>query len=356
MTIQKRKEILMLTDGNCDNASARIRAFQYIPFFESAGYQVTPIARVPLRPANLISKYTAFPVLKRWYFVRVVLAILFRKWDVVFIQRIFISKGLLKVLNKRSIPIIYDIEDAIYINSKRKANRQKTAEMVRYASRVIVSTNYLVDFCLEYGQKPEIIPSPVETDRIRPSVGTQDPVLTIGWIGSPWTSGFLEVIDRPLKRLAEKYTFRFLTVGAKSDYKIGGVNHITKPWVFEDENENISQMDIGVMPLPDNDWTRMKGGYKLLQYMSAAIPCVASPVGVNQSIVKHGVNGFLASGEDDWYKELEKLINDPLLRRRLGENGRKDAVELYSREVCFEKLLTVIHSMQDAKLASIANR
>ena len=92
-----------------------------------------------------------------------------------------------------------------------------------------------------------------------------------------------------------------------------------------------------------------------MQYMSAAIPCVASPVGVNQSIVKHGVNGFLASGEDDWYHELEKLINDPQLRRRLGENGRKDAVELYSREVCFEKLLTVIQSTQETKLTSIAN-
>ncbi|NEW80896.1 MAG: glycosyltransferase family 4 protein, partial [Mariniphaga sp.] len=151
--------------------------------------------------------------------------------------------------------------------------------------------------------------------------------------------------EKPLQRLAEKYTFRFLTVGARPDYKILGINHVAKAWIFEDENENIGQMDIGLMPLPDTDWTRMKGGYKLLQYMSAGIPCVASPVGINQSIVKVGQNGFLASSEEEWYSELEKLITDTELHIRLGINGRRDAIELYSRKVCFEKLLKIIQKL-----------
>ena len=344
MSVQKKKGMLMLTDGNSDNASARIRALQYIPFFEAQGYNVTHIPRVPKRPSSLIRKYTVFPVLKRWYSLKMFLAIVLGKWDIVFIQRIFVRKRLLELLNSRSIPIIYDFDDAIYINPKRPENRDKTANMVRYANKVIVSTEYLNEFCNYYGQEPIIIPSPVETDRIRPCEKQKDQILTIGWIGSPWTSGFLELIEKPLQRLAEKYTFRFITVGARSDYKILGINHIAKPWVFEDENENIGLMDIGLMPLPDNDWTRMKGGYKLLQYMSAGIPCIASPVGINQSIVKVGQNGFLASSEDEWYLILEKLICDQELRIRLGLNGRRDAVELYSREVCFETLFSTIKS------------
>ena len=335
----------MLTDGNSDNASARIRALKYIPFFESQGYNVTHIPRVPQRPSNQISKYTVFPILKRWYSLKMFLSIVLGKWDLVFIQRIFINEYLLKRLKKSSIPIVYDFDDAIYINQKRPENREKTANMVRYASKVIVSTEYLKEFCLSCGQKPEIIPSPVETDRIRPSEKNQDQIITIGWIGSPWTSGFLELIEKPLQRLAEKYTFRFLTVGARPDYKILGINHLAKLWVFEDENENIGLMDIGLMPLPDNDWTRMKGGYKLLQYMSAGIPCVASPVGINQSIVKVGQNGFLASTAEEWYLTLENLICDRELRIRLGSNGRKDAIELYSREVCFERLLKSIKTI-----------
>ena len=337
--------MLMLTDGNSDNASARIRALQYIPFFKAQGYNVTHIPRVPQRPSNLVSKYTVFPLLKRWYSLKIFLFIILGKWDLLFVQRIFISEYFLKHLKKSSIPIVYDFDDAIYINPKRPENRDKTANMVRYANKVIVSTEYLNEFCNYYGQEPIIIPSPVETDRIRPCEKQKDQILTIGWIGSPWTSGFLELIEKPLQRLAEKYTFRFITVGARSDYKILGINHIAKPWVFEDENENIGLMDIGLMPLPDNDWTRMKGGYKLLQYMSAGISCVASPVGINQSIVKVGKNGFLASTAEEWYLTLEKLICDRELRIGLGSNGRRDAIELYSREVCFEKLLKSIKTI-----------
>src|ERR1035437_8640732 len=105
MTIQKKKGMLMLTDGNLDNASARIRAIQYIPFFESQGYSVTHIPRIPKRPTNPFLKFTVFTVLKRWYSYKMVLAILFGKWDTVFIQRIFISKYLLKIFINRSIKI-----------------------------------------------------------------------------------------------------------------------------------------------------------------------------------------------------------------------------------------------------------
>lgn len=345
MAIQKKKRMLILTDGNRDNASARIRAIQYIPFFENAGYKVTHIPRVPLRPSNRIARYTCFPILKRWFILKMGFYILFRKWDIVFIQRVFISKNLLKQLNNRSIPVIYDFDDAIYIHPERPENREKTTNMVRHATKVIVSTGFLNEFCNSCGQKPEIILSPVETDRIRPSVKQPDQTMTIGWIGSPSNAVHLALIEGPLKKLAYKYSFRFLTVGANPEYKISGINYVAKPWSFDDENEDIGEMDIGIMPLIDTEYTRMKGGYKLLQYMSAGIPCVASPVGINQSIVKPGENGYLASTEDEWYSVLEKLINDQELCTKMGKNGRKDTIEFYSREVCFENLLKIINNI-----------
>jgi glycosyltransferase involved in cell wall biosynthesis len=153
---------------------------------------------------------------------------------------------------------------------------------------------------------------------------------------------FLAVVEKPLQKLAAKYSFRFLTVGTATDYRIAGVDHEARPWVFGNENNDLGQMDIGIMPLPDTDFARMKGGYKLLQYFSAGIPCVASPVGINQTIVKPGENGFLASNHDEWYNILEKLIVNPQLRTALGKNGRNEAIEFYSRKVCFLKLLTVV--------------
>jgi glycosyltransferase involved in cell wall biosynthesis len=104
-------------------------------------------------------------------------------------------------------------------------------------------------------------------------------------------------------------------------------------------------MDIGIMPLPDDDFTRAKGGYKLYLYMAAGIPCVASPVGINRTIIRNGENGFLATTEEEWIGALRKLLLDPPLRIRMGHAGRNDAVTCYDRAVCFEKLLERVNKL-----------
>jgi glycosyltransferase involved in cell wall biosynthesis len=342
MVSEERNRMLILTDGNSDNASARIRAIQYIPFLIQQGIQVRLIPRIPKKSSVLINRFCIFPLLKRWYYLKRSFALIFKRWDIVFIQRTFIKKRYLKILKKRNSLVFYDFDDAIYINPQKPSNRKKTATMIRYSDEVIISTEFLKGFCIDNHKEPVIIPSPVETDRIKPSVKSSEHILTIGWIGSVWTTGFLEIIESPLKKLAKDHNFRFLTVGAKPDYQIEGIVHLSKPWNLEEENERIAEMDIGIMPLPDTKFARSKGGYKLFQYMAGGIPCVASPVGINSSIIKPGVNGFLASSEDEWFEQLEKLINNSSLRSELGNNGRKDALELYSREVCFEKLLSLI--------------
>jgi len=342
MVLKDKKRMLLLTDGNIDNASSRIRAMQYIPYLRQNNIEVFLIPRIPEKSNKLIWRFCFFPLLKRWYSLKRLFAIEFKHWDYVFIQRTFIGESLLKLLKKRNIPVFYDFDDAIYINPVRPSNRERTATMIKYADEVIVSTDFLEDFCIGNDKNPVIIPSPIETDRIKPAVKASHRIPTIGWIGSVWTTGFLDVVENPLKRLAKTHSFRFLTVGAKSGYRIDGIEYDSKPWSLNEENERIGEMDIGIMPLPDTEYARSKGGYKLLQYMSGGIPCVASPVGINSSIIRPGVNGYLASTEDEWFEILEKLLNDPELRSQLGNQGRTDAIELYSREVCFEKLMKVI--------------
>ena len=346
MASVKGKRILMLTDGNIDNASGQNQGYSIHSFFRNTRVTVSvTFPELPQKPLHSFAKYFTFPVLKRCYNLKMVCAILFCRFDIVFIQRVFIKEYLLKLLNKRSISVIYDFDDAIYINAKRPENRLQTITMIRNATKVIISTDYLSAFCLDNGKVAELINSPVETERIKPSVKSSEHIVTVGWIGSPWTSGFLDIVEKPLQRLAQKYNFRFLTIGARQDYTISGVVHVAEPWRYEEENENIGSMDMGIMPLPDTDYAQMKGGYKLMLYMSAGIPCVASPVGINQSIVKPGENGFLASNEEEWYEKLEILLNNAELRVKLGSSGRQNAIELYSREVCFNKLLNIIQEL-----------
>jgi glycosyltransferase involved in cell wall biosynthesis len=333
----KKLKLLMLTDGNSDQASARIRAIQYIPMLEEAGYSVSFIPRVPLKIANPLLKYTYFPFMKRILWVKRYFALYFQNWDVIYIQRLFINESALIKITRKS-RLIFDFDDAIYLNNKNKTANNKAANMVRYADQVIVSTPWLNDFCLSSGKNATVIPTPVETDIIKPSLKKSGKRLVIGWIGSSWTTNYLNVVEPVLQQLSKEIDFEFLTVGAKPGYSIVGVNHKNMPWKSGIEAEALTKIDIGIMPLPDEDYARAKGGYKLYLYMAAGIPCVASPVGVNTSIIKNGESGFLAASVDEWLDALKLLLHESVLRQSMGQVGRQQAIDLYDRKVCFSQL------------------
>ena len=101
-------------------------------------------------------------------------------------------------------------------------------------------------------------------------------------------------------------------------------------WKQETEIEDLSKIDIGIMPLPDDEWSKGKCGFKLLQYMALRIPSVASPVGANANIITHEAEGLLCSGTEEWVEAIERLINDPGSRERMGEAGRKKVEQYYS--------------------------
>ena len=101
-------------------------------------------------------------------------------------------------------------------------------------------------------------------------------------------------------------------------------------WSYESEVQDLQTADIGVMPLFDDEWARGKCGLKLLQYMAVGLPALASPVGVNRDIVRHGENGFLAATEEEWHRHLAALCRSSELRRRIGEAARATVHAQYS--------------------------
>jgi glycosyltransferase involved in cell wall biosynthesis len=102
------------------------------------------------------------------------------------------------------------------------------------------------------------------------------------------------------------------------------------PWRLDTEVEDLRAFDVGLMPLSDDEWSRGKCGLKALQYMALGIPAVVSPVGVNTTIVRDGVNGFYASTEEEWIDRIALLLEDEPLRRSLGEEARRTVEESYS--------------------------
>jgi glycosyltransferase involved in cell wall biosynthesis len=144
--------------------------------------------------------------------------------------------------------------------------------------------------------------------------------------------------------MAARASIACVAIGAREDQVADGP-FLAKPWSEADEVRSLKGLDIGIMPLPDEPWTRGKCGYKLIQYMASGLPVVASPVGVNGDIVRHGENGFLASTEREWNEALSRLIADPDLRRRMGALGRRRVEREFSLKVQAPRLERLVRSV-----------
>jgi glycosyltransferase involved in cell wall biosynthesis len=156
--------------------------------------------------------------------------------------------------------------------------------------------------------------------------------MTIGWSGSFSTIQHLDTLREALTNLAGSEQFRLRVIGTP-EYTLDGVDVESMPWRADTEVADLSAIDIGIMPLPDDGWSKGKCGLKALQYMALGIPTICSPVGVNSTIIEDGVNGYLAGSNADWISKLKVLIHDGTLRERIGLAGRETVEQKYSAKV-----------------------
>jgi glycosyltransferase involved in cell wall biosynthesis len=173
-------------------------------------------------------------------------------------------------------------------------------------------------------------------------------VPTVGWSGSFSTVQHLDTIRDVLKELAATEQFRLRVIGTPT-YKIPGVDTEAMQWRSATEIEDLGEIDIGLMPLPDEDWSRGKCGLKALQYMALGIPTVCSPVGVNSTIIQDGVNGYLADTPEEWINVLKRLLHSPELRREIGLAGRKTVEDEYSGRVVAPRVAEIFRSAAKSK-------
>jgi glycosyltransferase involved in cell wall biosynthesis len=326
--------------------SQRYRVEAFLPWLERRGIQVRydwVLDRGDLR----IFYGTHGPLIKAtiaaraaWRRLRSVLRA--RDIDVFLVQReaFFLGDAWSEWLAHVRAPIVYDFDDAIWIRAVSDANRrfawlknvEKIPRVVRMAHTVIAGNEYLADWARAHARNVTVVPSCVDTDRFlpgarRPGGGT----VTIAWSGSPSTIEHLRPLLPVLERIQAAY-------GGRVHIRVMGDPAFTHPplgirgeaWSAQAELGLLREMDIGLMPLPDDEWTRGKCGLKGLVSMAMGAATVMSPVGVNTEIVRHGENGFLPATDEDWFAVLSRLVEDDALRRRVGAAGRDTVVERYS--------------------------
>lgn len=265
------------------------------------------------------------------------------KYDIVFVQREAVMIGSTffeRRIKKSKAKFIFDFDDSIWLMDTSEGNRkfewmknpEKTARNIRYADMVFAGNAYLADYARHYNKNIRIIPTTIDTDVYKPQGRESDPQkIVIGWSGSITTIKHFEFAIDFLKQIKAKYGNRVeIKVIGDGTYENVELGVKGLPWIAAKELGDLNSFDIGIMPLPDDEWAKGKCGLKGLQYMALEIPTIMSPVGVNTEIIEQGKNGFLATGTKQWVECLEQLIESTSLRERMGKEARKTVEERYS--------------------------
>jgi len=358
------KKILFLSPYPVDKApSQRLKYEQYFSIFENSGYEITTksfvsekLWKILYLQGFIIQKlfFTKLGYIKRFFTLFSI-----RKYDIIYVHLWVTPIGppIFEWLTiKLAKKVVYDIDDMVFLGHSSDANKlwrnlkgkSKMIYLMKKANHVITCTPKLDEFVHQFNLNTTDISSTVDTtNRYQPinNYENKHPIV-LGWSGSHSTSKYLYLLSDVLKKLTSKYDFKLIVMG-DSSFKIEGVNIEAYEWKESIEIDTLQKFDIGLYPLPDEEWVYGKSGLKAIQYMSLGIPTIATAIGANFRIIENNKNGFLVKPNNfnEWEQKIEKLITNASLRKQLGEAARKTIIEKYSLKANKEKYLTVFNSI-----------
>ncbi|WP_192821704.1 glycosyltransferase family 4 protein [Rufibacter sp. LB8] len=326
--------------------SQRLKYEQYYSYFEDAGYEITTSSfiddqfwSIVYKPGNVFKKiiFTLLAYLRR-------IGDLFRlgQYDIVYVHLWVTPIGppvFEWLFRKFSKKLIYDIDDLIFLKPKSKSNPlinwlksgSKPIYLMKVADHVITCTPHLDTFVRQYNHKTTDISSTINTQIYKPreNYSISNNKLTLGWSGSHSTSKYVYLLKDVFIKLKETTDFRLLVIGDK-EFKMEGVDVTSIAWQESTEVIDLSKIDIGLYPLPDEEWVLGKSGLKALQYMALGIPTIATAIGANFRVIEHGVSGYLVKDDQQWLDAIIALANDSQLRESIGTKAAERVEQYYS--------------------------
>ena len=326
--------------------SQRFRFEHYFKDLIKEGHQITvsPFMgrntwAVLYKPGNYIFK--TFGILKGYLRrTRDVLRAL--RYDFVFIHREAAPLGppaiewvIAKLLKRK---VIFDFDDAIWIPNSSEHNPfvdklkryKNTQDIIKWSKKVSCGNPYLQHYALQFNQQAVFNPTVIDTDYYVPGKYLKKTTkFVIGWTGSHSTMPYLNVLLPLIRKLEQELDFEFHVISDSTPAFTCQSLHFKK-WNKETEIEDLSQFDIGLMPLTDDKWAKGKCGFKALQYLALEIPAIVSPVGINSTIVTDGENGFLCSSLMEWEKAIRKFTTDKEFLQQMKKRTRKIVEEKFS--------------------------
>jgi glycosyltransferase involved in cell wall biosynthesis len=330
--------------------SQRFRFEQYFTILKKAGHQIQTQSflsehnwKLFYKEGEPIKKILAliWGFLKRTYALFIVPG-----FDFIFIHREAAPVGppvfewlIANVFRKK---IIYDFDDAIWLTDRTDETlllralkwRSKVKSICQWSHKVSCGNRYLQQYARQFNAKAIYNPTTLNMEEIEKQfgVGTNQNSnnVTIGWTGSHSTLKYLETL-KPVLQIIENEFQQVSCIVIADRPPALDLHRLTYiPWSAQNEIGDLLKIDIGIMPLPDDEWTKGKCGFKALQYMALEIPAVVSNVGANADIISQGVEGFLCTTPEEWLVALRTLITQADLRTSMGKSGRTKLTNHYS--------------------------
>lgn len=306
-----------------------------VDYFPFAGPELTAMLQTPGR--NGLKAARLFLATLR----RFTMSMRLGRYDAILIHRAACLAGpplLERTLARLGPPIVFDFDDAIWRLHTSAANRRlawlkfpgKTATLCGISDHVVVGNAYLAEYARRFNSRVTVVPSSIDTDLYQPWPRAREDIkVVVGWMGTSTSQTYLEMAAPMLREIAALPRVEIRVVSNRRP-DLPGVSAVWHPWSAEKEVELLSGFDVGIMPMPDDEWALGKGAMKALQYMAMSICTVASAVGTNREVIEHGRNGLLASSIEEWRAAVKGLVEDKAQRERLGAAGRATVLSRYS--------------------------
>ena len=338
--------------------SARFRIRQHIHSLRDMGIYVQEYIPIINRYASLpgilrnVNHNYVLPLYALWGIAKVAVCApgIIGSWKA---QITWLGKSLLpgyltlEPLLKR--PLVFDVDDSIWLS--RPFGRSAAIQIAKHADTIIAGNKYLADWFAHWAHDFRIVPTAIDTDRFRPtdpSAKSRNKSFTIGWTGTASNLAFLYDIEEPLTRFVQDHKYTSLMVVSDAipvfrKFPSDKIKYI--PWTPGCEAEAVRQMDVGLMPLSDNEWTRGKCSFKMLQYMACGIPVIVSPVGMNTELLSMGNVGLSAATPGEWYEALDEIFHHPRWHMEWGKTGREVVKRHFSSKVVSAQLGSIFQDL-----------
>ena len=239
--------------------------------------------------------------------------------------------------------VIFDLDDAIFISVITggtrlqiaiKAALNYTRMLARRSDLGCCGNGWLADYVRDQGTPAVVVPTTARLQPQRDEPADGPPI--VGWSGSRTTAPYLQAIMPQLERLHARSPFRLHVIGGQVQSDAIDVEHIE--WTSATQDESVSRLDVGLMPMPHDEWTRGKCALKAILYMAHGIPAVASDFGANREVIADGETGLLCQ-PDGWADAVGRLLASRDLRRTIGRAGRQVVIDRYTPEAVLPILL-----------------